>query len=341
MDGQPEHRPRAQDSARPVFHPAVGDADRQTLLRHPDLLAPVGDRERATRDPRVSSASDSAQIISLLTFIASCLGVLGLLALEVRGRFSGGHAVLSALTRQLGLGIAVVLLLCPLALAASLVGSRRARSRQARVAALAARLRKHYVLPREDLDEPCCALLARARAAAETAAQAQNGDAESADVVAGRAVLPHLLWDLADELAEHTRQRRLIERLAPDAGPATKAALAPRTEALDRAAAALRARVTALEAYARRLAELDAARRDLATARALAAQDPTLDLISRRTLDAFAAEDIARLSEPVAAHRDEAALEASGIAEYARQLTELVARAVPADPPRTPQVYRE
>jgi len=333
MDGQPEHDPRAERSAQPVFHPAVGDADRETLLRHPEVLAALDGYEPAARALHSQGAADSKQIIGILIFLSSCLGLLGLLGLLIAGGPSGGHAALPAIVQQLGLSIAMVLLLCPLALAASLIGGRGARRRQARAAGLAAGLRRHYILPSEDLDEHHGALLARARTAAETIARSQSHARGPAAGAARCAVLPHLVWDVAQELAELTRQRRLIDRLAPDAGPATKAALAPRMAALEKAAVALHERVAALEAHARRVVELDDAQRDLATARTLAAQDPTLDLLSRRTLDAFAAEDIAGLSDQVAAQREQAALEVSEIAESARELTELVTRSLPHDAP--------
>ncbi|HEV3172099.1 MAG TPA: hypothetical protein VGZ32_17240 [Actinocrinis sp.] len=333
MDRQPEHDPRADRSAQPVFHPAVGDDDRETLLQHPDMLLPADSRDPAARTPRGQGGSDSAQIISLLVFIASCLGLLGTLGLVAKGRLSGGHAAVPAIVQQLGITIAIVLLLCPFALVASLAVGRGARIRQVHVAELAARLRRHYILPCEDLDEPGRALLARARAAAETVAGSQSCAQGPVGSVARSAVLPHLVWDLADELAELTRQRRLVDRLTPDAGPATKAALAPRIAALNSAAAALHDRVDALEAHARQVVELEAAHRDLATARKLAAHDPTLDLLSRRTLDAFAAEDIARLADPVTAQHERAAFEASEIAESAQQLTDLVTHALPHEVP--------
>jgi hypothetical protein len=330
MGAQPEVNPHADQSRLPVFHPAVGDVDREAVLRYTQVSASACGRDRVASGLRGQDASDSKQIISLLVVIALCTGILGLLGLVVSARVRGGLAVLTEIAQQLGYSVAIVLLLCPFALVTSLLGRRRARKRQARAAERAIRLRRHYILPHDDLDEPDRALLARARAAAQTVADSQDCDRGAA----GGFVLAHLVWDVADELAELARQRRLIDRLAPDAGPATKAALAPRAAALDMAAAALQNRVAELEAHARRIAELEAAHRDLATARTLMAEDPTLDLVSRRTRDVFAAEDIARLSGPVTAQRDHAALEAYEIAESARQLSELVSPVQPADPPQ-------
>ena len=330
-----EHGPHELAVVQPVFHPCIGDADRKFLLQHPDVLVQAGDPDPSMSAPEVEDSSDNREIFGLLTILTSYMGLVGLLGGLLRGRLGGGLTVLPVCVEFLGFGTATVVLSFQFSLLVSLVGGRSAHNRRARAAESAARLRKYYVLPGDDLDECDRTLLGRARAAVETVARSQVYARGTAGGAAQDAVLPNLVWDLARELAEQTRQRRLVDRLAPEAGPVTKAALAPRAGALDLAATALADRVTALEAHARQVVGLDAAHRDLAKARGLAAQDPTLDLLSRRTRDAFAAEDLARLSEPTAARREQAAREASELTAAARQLTDLVAQAQPRDLPPT------
>lgn len=296
MNRYPEYEPRAHLSAQAIFHPAVSPADRAALLHQRALFSSADPPDPP--DPRAHGRHLSAVglMATLVVLPAAYIGMFDLLWF-----LSGGMAdVFAALARSidhLGFGTINVLAFIAVAGGLPLAHHHAARRTQADTAGLTTRLRGQYILPDRDLDSAASVLLRRARAANESVTASQVYAHGPLDRAAHDATMPYVIWDLAEELAELTYQRRVLGSLAPQPGPATKAVLAPRTAALDQATTALKERVSALEAYSRQVAALDAACRDTATAHALASADPTLDLLSARTRDRFATADITRLTE--------------------------------------------
>ena len=316
----------AGGAAEPVFAPEVSEAERSELLRHPEVLTAVRDTKPLWRPPRDSEAGDYAKAVVVLTGLTSCLCMLGTLGFVGAQRADGFIAIVPRLVGWFAFSAAGVLLTGTLVLIWLLIGRRRARSRQLHALELAADLRGHYILARRDLDEHSRALLRRARAACDTITRSDAYAHGVLDQGAHAAVLPQVVWDLARELAELTRQLAAVAEIQRT-GPVTRAVLAPRESAFEAAEAALAERVAALEAHAEHVTRMDATSRDLATARRLAAEDPTLDLASARERDALLAEEIANLSAVVAAGQGQLDRDTELLADDARRLDEIAAAA--------------
>jgi len=125
----------------------------------------------------------------------------------------------------------------------------------------------HYVLPGRDLDDAGRGLLARARRAAYSINALAVYRDDVIDAAANDAALPSLVWDLAVDLADLTAERGRVQRaLAQSDGPVTRAALAAQTRAIAAADEELRTRAAAIEDYARQVAAVDTAYRDILTA---------------------------------------------------------------------------
>lgn len=322
--GEPPTIGAAYPAPEPVFDPEMGEAERSELLRYPEALAAVRSAKPVWRPPGDSEAGDYAKAIVVLIGLTGCLCLLGVIGLAGAQKAASFIAIVPRLVGWFAFCAAGVLLTGTLVLIWLLIDRRRARTRQLHALELAADLNAHYILPRADLDEHSRALLRRARTASDAITRSDAYRRGVLDQGAHAAVLPQVLWDLARELAELTRQLAAVAE-AERTGPITRAVLAPRASAFKAAEAALEERVAALEAHADRVTRLDAACRDLATARLLAAEDPTLDLASARERDALIAEEIAGLSASVMLHQGQLDLDVARLAEEARQLDEIAA----------------
>ncbi|HEY3872747.1 MAG TPA: hypothetical protein VGM10_30600 [Actinocrinis sp.] len=316
----------ADRAAEPVFDPVVGEAERRELLRHPEALTAVRSGTPLWRLPQDSEAGDYAKAIVVLTGLTGCLSLLGVIGLVGAQKAASFIAIVPRLVGWFAFCAAGILLTGTLMLIWLLIGRHRAHAQQLRAVELAADLREHYILVADDLDEHSRALLRRARTACATITRSDAYAHGVIDQGSHNAVLPQLIWDLARELAELTRQHAAVAEVR-HAGPITRAVLAPRASAFEAAEAALEERVAAMESYAERITRMDATCRDLDTARLLAAEDPTLDLASARERDALIAEEIAALTGPVTLHQGQLDLDVEQLVDEARQLDELAAAA--------------
>lgn len=340
-DEQDEWAEPHPDDADPVFAPHVLEADRRVLTQMPAALlrrrgdAPAPPRRLAPRAALYDNRSrDWAGQENSRILAAAALGV-GIFLLAVGGLIwflvsTTGESVahphplrrlvvewVSAAVCLTGGAVSVAAVVHPFV---ALLSSAELRARR-----VAHRLRGSYITPALDLDAAARSALRRARAAASRVTTARVYIDGQLDVAA-QVVLPDLLWGLAVDLADLTDLRTKTARSGKNAGPATKAALAPRKAAARTAERALEDRIAALERYAQQVTDLDATYLDHIAAQAVAFEDgDVLDAASGRARDGLALAEIGELADelPLLAERIE--LDCSTLVETAGQLTAVIA----------------
>lgn len=153
-----------------------------------------------------------------------------------------------------------------------------------------------------DLDEKGRALLARAQQAIRRVRESEVARAGLLEAGENAVTLPRQEWQIARTLRK-VAQLREDQRsvLAEGVGPAAEAALRPLRDALDDVESSVAARVEALERYAERTAEADAAYRAHAqVARVARRAAEYQDLLAETVADELAVSEIDRLTRNAA-----------------------------------------
>jgi hypothetical protein len=166
------------------------------------------------------------------------------------------------------------------------------------------RLCRSRVVFAENLDQACRALLGRAQRAINSIRGSRVLSAGLLENPVDDALLSQHEWEIASQLREITGLRALLTTNTPGrpAGPMTTDVLSAQQRATEIAQEATTWRIVALERYARQVIAADAADRDWELATRLShLNDKYLDLVARTASDDYAATEIARLTEQLAA----------------------------------------
>lgn len=166
------------------------------------------------------------------------------------------------------------------------------------------RLCRSTVVFPESLDKACRALLGRAQRAISSIRGSRVLSAGLLENPVDDALLSQHEWEIAGQLREITGLRALLTTNTPGspAGPMTTDVLSAQQRATEIAQEATTWRIVALERYARQVIAADAADRDWELATRLShLNDKYLDLVARTASDDYAAAEIARLTEQLAA----------------------------------------
>lgn len=211
----------------PVMDPSIPDADQKRMAGNPAITL--------IAQPGGTSSSPSVRGCLLLIF------GLPLVAIII-GVMVDFHPVLGSLT-------ALALLAWPIVWFLS-----RPTPDQ-----LTRQYRTRYVIP-VDLDVEANQLLERARTACGRVLSSEVYGRGLFNAIANDVVLPGQLWEIARLLREHTTLRAEQNRAASGVvTPELMAVLEPQRRALGRSLDAVTQRIQALEAYAYRVQEADAA----------------------------------------------------------------------------------
>jgi hypothetical protein len=160
--------------------------------------------------------------------------------------------------------------------------------------------RSKVVFP-ESLDKACRALLGRAQRAISSIRGSRVLSAGLLENPVDDALLSQHEWEVACQLREITGLHALLATNTPGspAGPMTTDVLSAQQRAIEIAQEATTWRIVALERYARQVIAAD---RDWELATRLShLNDKYLDLLARTASDDYAATEIARLTEQLAA----------------------------------------
>jgi hypothetical protein len=358
MSWESEWASGAAGAAQPVFDPAMSPTARATLLVRRETLWAAGESAPVSGPMQAGGADNHAKAIGLLAVPATGLTIVGLL-LRAEAEQSGGFvAFLYRVAEGLIFLVTGVIVFVALGLWAAMVRSRSRVEPHSPATTVAADFQGRYVLPSIDLDDEHRAIYLRAREACAKILTSRAYVLGLLDTKALRAVLPRLMWELANELAELTNQFALLAdqaaeaeyiaqygeyarprpapALVPGPIPETGAEFAQRDWQLARATATAQHQVAALEAHADRVAALDPLCEELAEARAGAADDPTVEMTGVRTLAAFAEEEKSWLTDALSASRARVDSEARNVAQDVLRLRDLLPSSEPRHLPFTP-----
>lgn len=239
-----------------------------------------------------------------------CLDARGNLVALTPGGSSRGTRPAAAGGWLLAVGCLVMLFVDPLSagwvawLAAALVSAISSATVQIRSSRPDLELAKTTVVFPENLDNPCRALLGRAQSAISTVLGSRVRAAGLLGHPVDDALLREREWEIASKLREITTLRTLHQAntAGRPAGPMTSDVLGRQRRAVELAQEGTTSLVLALERYASQIVAADEAERDWQRATELSElNDKYLDLVARTAADDFATEEIAGMTEQLAA----------------------------------------
>jgi hypothetical protein len=299
---------------RPVFDPLIPTGDRALLAASPERL--VAASLPAPAAPRLSAATVVARSVWIPMF-AFFYGVLPggwfrlffLASLDddtlMDGVFRWGRTAMLAMMAVPAVQILLILLgqgeAAALLATVSFTGWVAGALRHLREAPVERSVREHhgrYLLP-GDFDRSAARLLLRAQRAIDVVLGSAAHRAGLLDDVNNAVVLPQQEWEIASALAEHTRLREEQRAQRPERlTPQVRRLLEPQRRALELSAAAITARIEALETYARRARDADDAYHEWQVLQRLPEQNERYrDLLARTVGHDAASEEIHRLAE--------------------------------------------
>jgi hypothetical protein len=239
-----------------------------------------------------------------------CLDTRGNLVALTPGGSSRGTRPAAAGGWLLAVGCLVMLFVDPLPaawvawLAAALVSAISGATVQIRSSRPDLELTKTTVVFPENLDDPCRALLGRAQSAISIVLGSPVRAAGLLGHPVDDALLREREWEIASKLREITTLRTLHQAntAGRPAGPMTSDVLGRQRRAIELAQEGITSLVLALERYASQIVAADEAERDWQRATELSElNDKYLDLVAGTAADDFATEEIAGMTEQLAA----------------------------------------
>jgi len=287
---------------RPAVDPDVPRADRVLLTAPGTLLTPAS-RARPARtrdylpaDPGQREATIEGAVIGLVA--AGGVAVGGTTPLAIGVLVFQGPVGWQSTSSHVALILAEIIAI----VTAVIFGTRIVRFGQlnGRVPAdAAARAHHGRYLTDADFDARSRMLLRRAQDAIDAVTAAEVYRAGFLDAPAASAALADQEWDIAVALREQARLRaQRAELRLRHAGTRTAALLQRQSQAAQLADSSVAARVAALERYAARVREADAAYRDRQQAATVAElNDQHLDLLARIAADEHGIAEIEAMSE--------------------------------------------